>query len=102
MSATFLVLVIAMFLGVMSVLLFTYRKSLALFYWFFLPTFLTAWIGYFYYEGVYIARTCTGECNIRVDLVLIYPYLLFVSLCTIAYSVVSRRAAGAKRPEERV
>ena len=97
MNATVLVLMVAMFHAVMSVLLFTYRKSLALFYWFFLPTFLMAWIGYFLYEGVYIPRHCTGECNIRVDLVLIYPYLAFVSICTIAYFVLSRRAGGADR-----
>ncbi len=97
---TLLVLVLGLLQGVMSILLFTYRKSLALFYWFFLPTFLLAWVGYLYYEGVYIPRTCTGECNIRVDLVIIYPYLLFVTICTIAYYVVSRRAAGAKPPEE--
>jgi hypothetical protein len=97
---TLLVLVLGLFQGVISVLLFTHRKSLALFHWFYLPTFLLAWVGYLYYEVVYIARTCTGECNIRVDLLFIVPYLLFVTICTIAYYVVARRAAGAQRPEE--
>ena len=97
MNATVLVLVLVMFHGALSVLLFTFKKSFAIFYWFHLPSFLIAWVGYIAYEGVYIPRNCTGECNIRVDLLLIYPYLAFVSACTIAYFALSHRARGAAK-----
>jgi hypothetical protein len=92
MNATVLVLMLVVTHGAISVLLLTLQKRLVMFYWFYLPSFLIAWIGYIAYEGVYIPRNCTGECNIRVDLLLIYPYLAFVSICTIAYFVLSRRA----------
>jgi hypothetical protein len=97
-NATFLVLMLVMVHAVLLVLLFTFKKSRALFNWFYLPSLLVAWIGYFAYEGIYIPLNCTGDCNIRVDLLLIYPYLAFASICTIAYFVVSRRAnRGARR-----
>ncbi|GAA5315151.1 MAG: hypothetical protein AseanaTS_03550 [Candidatus Pelagadaptatus aseana] len=39
------------------------------------------WVGYAAYESLMQARVlCTGECNIRVDLLLLYPLLLLVSL----------------------
>lgn len=39
------------------------------------------WIGYAVYEYLMYARIlCTGECNIRVDLLLLYPFLLLVSI----------------------
>ena len=97
MNAAVLVLLLVMLHGVLSVLLFTFNKSVAIFYWFYLPSFLIAWIGYIAYEGVYIPRNCTGECNIRVDLLFIYPYLAFVSVCTIAYFVLSHRANGGAK-----
>ncbi len=97
MNAAVLVLMVVMAHGSLLVLLFTFRKTVAIFYRFYLPSFLVAWIGYIVYEGVYIPRHCTGECNIRVDLLLIYPYLVFVSICTIAYFVLSHRASGGAK-----
>ncbi|MGE0161245.1 MAG: hypothetical protein AB7T31_17755 [Gemmatimonadales bacterium] len=44
-----------------------------------------AWGAYGVYELLMQARVlCTGECNIRVDLLLIYPLLLVLSLVAIA------------------
>lgn len=41
----------------------------------------TLWLLYGIYEGLMYARIlCTGECNIRVDLLLIYPILIIVTL----------------------
>ena len=39
-----------------------------------------AWLAYAAYETAMRLRwLCTGECNIRVDLLLIYPVLLMIS-----------------------
>ena len=39
------------------------------------------WFCYLLYEwGMKLRILCSGECNIRVDLLLIYPFLLLVSL----------------------
>lgn len=39
------------------------------------------WLAYFLYEEAMRRRIlCTGECNIRVDLLLLYPMLLAFSL----------------------
>ena len=45
------------------------------------------WILYSVYEYLMYTRVlCTGECNIRVDLLLIYPLLIVLSLIsTILY-----------------
>ena len=64
---------------------FTMPKDSRVSWFFYLPSVLIAWAGYAAYEGIYIPRNCTGECNIRVDLLLIYPYLAFVTICAIAY-----------------
>lgn len=38
------------------------------------------WLAYGVYESLMYARVlCTGECNIRVDLLLIYPLLLLIT-----------------------
>jgi hypothetical protein len=55
------------------------------------------WVGYAGYEYLMLARIlCTGDCNIRVDLLLVYPLLLLVSILSIAIGVrnhvVKRRA----------
>ena len=43
-----------------------------------------AWLAYFPYEHAMKLRIlCTGECNIRVDLLLFYPLLLLVSILAI-------------------
>jgi len=50
-----------------------------------------AWTGYAGYEYLMLTRVlCTGECNIRVDLLLIYPLLLLLSLLAIVNSVLAR------------
>lgn len=42
------------------------------------------WFCYLPYEwGMKLRILCSGECNIRVDLLLIYPLLLLVSLAAI-------------------
>lgn len=40
------------------------------------------WLVYGLYE-LWVQKTCSGECNIRVDLLLIYPLLLVLSLLTL-------------------
>ena len=48
------------------------------------PVILTpalGWLAYVPYElGMKLRILCTGECNIRVDLLLIYPVLALVSV----------------------
>ena len=57
-----------------------------------------SWLVYGAYEGLMKARIlCSGECNIRVDLLVIYPFLIIVSLITLIMSI---RALG-KEPTER-
>lgn len=42
------------------------------------------WIGYSAYETAMRLRwLCTGECNIRVDLLLIYPLLIALSVAAL-------------------
>ena len=42
-----------------------------------LPVLAFAWVAYAVYEYLMFKRVlCTGECNIRVDLLLFYPVLL--------------------------
>jgi hypothetical protein len=55
-----------------------------------------AWLAYAAYETAMRLRwLCTGECNIRVDLLLIYPVLLVISgaaaLSFVRWSVQRRR-----------
>lgn len=50
-----------------------------------------AWLAYFLYEEAVRRRLlCSGECNIRVDLLLLYPGLLAVSMAA-AVSALRRR-----------
>ncbi len=49
-----------------------------------------AWLAYGVYElGMRWRVLCSGECNIRVDLLLIYPVLVLVTLLGLV--AVSRR-----------
>jgi len=49
-----------------------------------LITISTAWILYGVYEYLMRFRVlCSGECNIRVDLLLIYPLLLILSIIAV-------------------
>ena len=51
-----------------------------------------AWLAYFIYEQAMQWRIlCSGECNIRVDLLLFYPVLALLSL--VAMVVHVRRGA---------
>lgn len=56
-----------------------------------------AWLAYFPYEQAMKLRIlCSGECNIRVDLLLFYPALLLVSvLAVVAYFRARRDARRA-------
>jgi hypothetical protein len=43
-----------------------------------------AWLGYTAYEmAMHLRWLCTGECNIRIDLLLIYPILLVLSVAAV-------------------
>lgn len=54
-----------------------------------------AWLLYALYElGMRLRWLCTGECNIRVDLLLIYPVLAVLSVAGIVSAARSRGARG--------
>jgi hypothetical protein len=54
------------------------------------------WFCYLPYEwGMKLRILCSGECNIRVDLLLIYPFLLALSLAAIFIFLRSRLMAKA-------
>ena len=43
-----------------------------------------SWLAYVPYEyGMKLRLLCSGECNIRVDLLLIYPLLIVLSLASL-------------------
>jgi hypothetical protein len=55
-----------------------------------------AWALYATLETLNKARiTCSGECNIRVDLLVIYPALWIVSIAAIAVLFMGRKRRGA-------
>ena len=55
-----------------------------------------SWLAYALYEYAMQRRwLCTGECNIRVDLLLLYPVLAIVSACALIAAV----RASRQRPE---
>lgn len=50
------------------------------------------WGAYALYESLMYARVlCSGECNIRVDLLLIWPLLVFTTLYAVVRAVLRRR-----------
>jgi hypothetical protein len=53
-----------------------------------------AWLAYYPYEQAMKLRIlCSGECNIRVDLLLLYPILALLSvLAIVAYAKTNRAA----------
>jgi hypothetical protein len=79
------ILLIALVQACAVVLSFTLPKDRRVSRWFYVPSLAIAWIGYVAYENLYIPRHCPGECSIRVDLLLIYPYLALLTLSAIAY-----------------
>ena len=53
------------------------------------------WIAYTFYEaGMYMRILCSGECNIRIDLLLIYPVLAILTVAAIV-RVLGRRGSTA-------
>ena len=53
------------------------------------------WLGYAIYESLMKARVlCSGECNIRVDLLLISPLLWILTIASIV-QLIRRRRDGA-------
>ena len=61
------------------------------------------WLLYGAYEMAMKLRIlCTGECNIRVDLLLIYPVLLALSVWSVVSAVRARRrefSSGGSSPQ---
>lgn len=51
------------------------------------PAAVVLWAGYAAYETRFQV-TCTGDCNIRVDLVLIWPLLLAVTVLAVVSAVL--------------
>jgi hypothetical protein len=67
-------------IGVLFLLMFFRLKTIT--------SLITAvlWILYSIYEYLMYTRVlCTGECNIRVDLLVIYPLLIALSLVSIFF-----------------
>lgn len=55
-----------------------------------------AWVGYAGYEYLMYTRVlCSGECNIRVDLLVIWPALIVIALVVTAG--YARRAWRARK-----
>ena len=53
------------------------------------------WLGYAIYESLMKARVlCSGECNIRVDLLLIIPLLWSLFVWALVSSLRNRRPRG--------
>jgi hypothetical protein len=51
-----------------------------------------AWAAYVPYElGMKLRILCSGECNIRVDLLLIYPALVVLSLAALVAALLPTR-----------
>jgi hypothetical protein len=51
------------------------------------------WAAYAVYEfGMQRRWLCSGECNIRVDLLLLYPILLAISVAAVVATVRAERA----------
>jgi hypothetical protein len=58
-----------------------------------------AWLAYFPYEQAMKMRIlCSGECNIRVDLLLLYPCLALISALAVAASFKANRNASNGPP----
>lgn len=55
-----------------------------------------AWLAYFPYEQAMKSRIlCSGECNIRIDLLLFYPLLATISALAVwSYVSRARRTSG--------
>ena len=52
-----------------------------------------AWLAYVPYElGMKLRILCSGECNIRVDLLLLYPLLVMLSVVGLVVVARARRS----------
>ncbi len=50
------------------------------------------WVAYSIYEFLmYMRILCTGECNIRIDLLVIYPLLIVASLLATGFYYYRKR-----------
>lgn len=59
-----------------------------------------SWAAYGAYEYLMHARVlCSGECNIRVDLLLFYPLLLIASLWALVAALHRRRPEPPSRQD---
>ena len=48
----------------------------------------SAWLFYCFYEVLIYKRIlCSGDCNIRIDLLLIYPILILLSFYSLAMTL---------------
>jgi hypothetical protein len=55
------------------------------------------WLAYGFYEyGMKLRILCSGECNIRIDLLVIYPVLLLVSAVGLLAAAVRWRGRFGK------
>lgn len=77
MGLTLYLLVLAVFLA----LVVRFRHSAAI-----IPLAIAGWIGAYFWNG-WILSTCSGDCNIRVDLVLIAPLVLAATLFAVIRAV---------------
>jgi hypothetical protein len=51
-----------------------------------------AWLAYFPYElAMKLRILCSGECNIRVDLLVLYPVLAVLSVASVVVALRARR-----------
>ena len=51
-----------------------------------------AWMAYFAYEqAIKMRLICSGECNIRVDLLLFYPLLALISAMAVVAYIKAKR-----------
>jgi len=61
-----------------------------------------AWLSYAVYETLISQRVlCSGECDIRVDLLGIYPALAVVSIVALLIGLIGRRPIRPRLPSER-
>ena len=58
-----------------------------------------AWLGYALYEyAIYRRWLCSGECNIRVDLLLLYPVLVAISIAGVVAALRSLITRHGRAP----
>ena len=59
------------------------------------------WVGYAAYEyGMKARILCSGECNIRIDLLLVYPLLILASGAAVYLSLRRRKESRGRCPAD--